>query len=357
MTPLPFKKPPVSSIVMWSLVVLLIIFVVLSMTLRRHTADLEPPAEKAVPVRVSIVEPGSIADTIQLPGRIEADWRSRLAVDKGGRIVDILADKGDRVEKGQVLLRIDDRVWRAILEQAEIEAREAEKEFKRWTELSRTGAISTSEFDAVRTRHDRARVQLEEARVHVSQCEVRSPVDGVLNDRYVEVGEFAAEGAAVLELLVDDPVKLVVDVPERDIGAIRQGQTIPFTIRILDNRAFEGTVSFVAQAASPANNSYRVEALTPNPDGTLRAGMIASATIERARTDDALVAPLSAVIPRKGEHFVFIAREDRAVRRLVKIDRFVGTEVVLASGLEPGEELILEGHRVLVDGALIERVE
>ncbi len=345
-----------SSVVLWMMIVGMLIFVAFSVTLRRDTPELETPPEKANPVHVMTVHAQSVSDLIRLPGRIEPDLRARLAVDKGGRITELHADKGERVSRDQLLLRIDDRSWRALLENADIELREAEKEYNRWSELAKTGAVSASEYDAVRTRLDRARVQRLDAQVHVDQCEVRSPADGMINERFVEVGEFAPEGAAVFELIVSDPVKLALDVPERDIAAVQMGTEIPFTILILDHASFTGTVTHIAEAASPANNSYRVEATLANEDRVLRAGMIATATLLRARREEAVVVPLSAVIPRRGEHFVFLARDNRAVRRLVKIDRILGADVILAEGLEPGEELIIEGHRELIDGALIERV-
>ncbi len=345
-----------SGVVLWILITAMLVLIVVSAILRREEPDLEPPPEKANPVHVTTVETRAVTDLIRLPGRIEPDLRAQLAVDKGGRIVEIHADKGDRVSADQLLLRTDDRTWRAMLENAEIEMREAEKDYKRWNELARTGAVSTSEYDAVRTRLDRARVQRDEARVHVDQCEVRSPVDGIINERFVEVGEHAPEGAAVFELVVSNPAKLILNIPERDIGAVEPDADIAFTVTVLNNAAFTGTVTHIAEAAHPANNSYRVEVTVPNEDRKLRPGMIASAELLRARHDEAVVVPLSAVIPRQGEHFVFLAEADRAVRRLVKIDRILGADVILADGLQPGEELIVEGHRELIDGSLIERV-
>lgn len=345
-----------SSIALWLIITGLLILVALSIVMRRDTTPLEMPPEKAQPVHVMNVATRSVSDLIQLPGRIEPELRARLAVDKGGRVTELHAEKGEQVVRGQLLLRIDDRTWRALLENAEIEFREAEKEFRRWTELADAGAVSASEFDVVRTRLDRARVQLEDARIHVEQCEVRSPADGVINDRYVEIGEFAAEGAAVLELVVSDPVKLVVDIPERDIHAVGLDDRLSFHVSTVSDTAFSGTVKHIAEAASPANNSYRVEVTVPNEARTLRPGMIATAQLLRARRDEAVVVPLSAVIPRRGEHYVYVTQNDRAVRRLVKIDRILGADVILASGLEAGDELIYDGHRELSDGALIQRI-
>lgn len=346
----------ISSLILWLIVGLMVFFVFLSVTLRRADEEVDIPPERAIPVHTLFVEPQPVTDVIQLPGRIEADVRSRLAVDKGGRVVEILADRGDTVEAGQLLLRIDDRPWRTLLNQAEIEKADADRAYQRWHQLAESGLISTSEYDTVRSRLDRARVQIEEAQLHVEQCRVVSPSAGVINDRFVEIGEFAPEGGAVLEFVVIDPAKLTLHVPERDVASVALGESLPFTVSVLPGQPFEGIVTHVAEAGSPANSSFRVEVRVNNADRHLRPGMIASARLVREQHEQAIVVPLSAVIPRQGEHFVFLAREDRAIRRLVKIDRILGADVILAGGLEKGEELVTEGHRTLIDGSLIERV-
>ncbi len=346
-----------SSLILWLIVGLMIFFVFLSVTLRREEEELETPPERAIPVETVHVEAQPARDIIQLPGRVEADIRSRLAVDKGGRVVEILADRGDVVEAGQVLLRIDDRAWKKLLNQAEIELADAERAYHRWHQLAASGMISTGEYDTVRTRLDRARVGVEDAELHVEQCRVISPAAGVINDRFVEVGEFAPEGSAVLEFVVTDPAKLTLHVPERDVASVKVGEAISFVVSVLPGKSFEGVITHVAEAGSAANNSFRVEARVDNPDRHLRPGMIATTRLVRERHDEAIVIPLSAVIPRLGEHFVFLARDDRAIRRLVKIDRILGADVMLADGLEVGDELVLEGHRMLIDGSLIERVQ
>lgn len=346
-----------SSVILWLIVGLMIFLVFLSVTMRREEEELETPPERAVPVETIFVETQPVTDMIQLPGRIEADVRSRLAVDKGGRVVEILAERGDPVQADQVLLRIDDRVWKRLLEQAEIELEDAQRAYHRWHHLAASGLISTGEYDTVQTRLDRARVSLADAELHVEQCRVTSPAAGVINDRFVEVGEFAPEGSPVLEFVIIDPAKLTLHVPERDVASVQLGEPLSFTVSVLPGKSFEGTITHVAEAGSLENNSFRVEVRVDNKDRVLRPGMIASARLIRERHEEAIVIPLSAVIPRQGEHFVFLAREDRAVRRLVKIDRILGEDVILAEGLEVDDELVLEGHRTLIDGSLIERVQ
>ena len=345
-----------SSVILWSIVVFLLLVIAISMFLRRIDEPLEMPPEKAIPVKTVTVAREQVTDRIELPGRIEADLRARLAVDKGGRVTERLVDRGDHVQAGDPLLRLDDRIWRTLEKNAEIEWDEAQRDYKRWTELAEADAVSVSEYDTVRARYDRARVRRDEARIHVEQCTVNSPADGIINDRFIEVGEFAAEGTAVLELVVSNPAKLVLHVPEQELRAVSKGTEIEFQISVVGDRLFTGTVTHVAEAAAPANTSFRTEASVPNDQGTLRPGMIAKAWLLRGRREDAVVVPLAAVIPRAGEHLVFVAEEGRAVRRLVKIDRILDSSAILASGLQPGEELVVEGHRDLIDGSLIKNI-
>ncbi len=347
------KKPATSSVVIWALVALMLVLIIFSIFVRREDPVAITPEERAYPVEVMTLIPQCIADTLTLPGRIEPALRARLPADKPGRITEILVDRGDTVKKDQLLLRLDNRLWAAMLEATELELREAQKEFDRWTEVEATGAISTSDMDQIRTRLDRARIQITEAATHVAQCEVRSPVDGVINERFAETGEYATEGMPVFELVVTDPVKIRLDVPERDAGPLEAAGTAAFTVTVLPDLVFTGRITFAAPAAQPANNAFRMDLETPNADGLFRPGMIAEVQIVRGQLDDALAVPLDAIIPRRGEHFVFTEADGRAVRKLVRIDRITGNTALLSDGLEPGETVIVRGQRSLQDGALL----
>ncbi|HMP73104.1 MAG TPA: efflux RND transporter periplasmic adaptor subunit [Kiritimatiellia bacterium] len=350
------SKPRRSSVVIWTLIGVLLVMVVLSMVLRRAPEAMAEVEERTYPVRVMRVERSGVEDVLELPGRVEPKVQAQLATEKPGRITELLVRQGDEVSKGQVLLRLNDQVWRNVLAQAEIELREAKRDYSRWVELSRAGAVSTSDLDTARARLDRAEVQVLEALEHVRQCEVVSPGKGIINARYVEVGEHVPEGGAVFELVVVDPVKVSVDLPERAAGAVRPGDRLAFRAGPAGGEGFEAEVTFVAAVASSLNNSFRVEGEAPNPEGRLKPGMIATVRVPRGEAREVVSVPLASVIPRKGEHFVFVEREGRAVRRLVRLDRITGDRAVLASGLEEGEGLIVEGHRGLADGVRVERV-
>jgi len=341
----------------WGVLLVIVGLIVLFAALKMFRARQDTGAvaeEKPVAVETMLVAATRLADTIVLPGRVEPYVEADLAAEKAGRIVEVKVDKGDRVEQGQVLLRIDDRLWVANRDRAAIDLREAEKEHRRWEELKKTGAVSDSDYDSIRKARDIAAVSLADADVHVSQCTVVSPVNGVVDDRYVEQGEYVAEGAPVFKVVHTDRVKVSVQVPEKTVLAVGAGDRMRFRVAAAGDRIFEGQVSFVSTAGSRLSNSFRTELVVGNADHVLKPGMIAEVSLVRGTIEDAVRVPLSTVIPSKGEHVAFVVESGRAVRRLVKIDRITGDEAVIASGVRPGDSLVASGQRTLQDGTLVD---
>ena len=341
----------------WGGLGLVVVLIVVLALLPRPEEESADDAERPVPVRVLTVEPRTIPDVIELPARIEPAQEALLAVERAGRVVERRVRKGDAVKKGQALLRVDGRLWDAARRRAEIEARDAAKDLARWKELEKTGAVSTSDFEGILRRQEAAEIALEEAQVILGQCEVRAPFDGVIVDRFVEEGDYANEGQAVVRLVRLDRVKVAFDVPEQDIRAVEPGQEKPFTLAAIPGREFSGRVSFVSSQAARDSNSFAVELEADNPDGVLMAGMIAQVSVQRRLREGAAVVPLAAVVPRKGEHYVFVEEGGRAVRRRVLIGAMLGHEAVLDGGVSAGDRVVVEGHRGLQDGMAVTVVD
>jgi membrane fusion protein (multidrug efflux system) len=346
-----------AGLILWLVLVLIVVAIVLLVVLKKPPPEVPRTAEKPVAVQVLEVVPRSLPDRVVIPGRVQAMVEATLSSERNGRIVELAADRGDRVTKGQVLMRLDSRLPDAMLKQARIELEDARRDEKRYTELNETGAVAASDFDAIRTRRATAEVVLEQAAVMVSQCKLESPIDGVVNDRTVEEGEYALEGVPVFSVVSVDPVKVVVNIPERDIGAVQVGDALSFEVAAVPGTVFTGTVRFVAEAAARGANAFPVEIATPNPERALRPGMVAEVSLVRRVREGVMVLPLAAVIPSKGEELVYVLAGDRAAGRVVRVDAIVGHEAVISGGIEPGDRVIVRGHRALQDGTLVELVE
>lgn len=335
---------------LWLTVGLLVVFAVVLVMVKKPSVAPEEPPPRRFAVRVMRIEGRTLPDVMRLPGRIEAVVDAVLGCAKPGRIAEMLADKGDRVSRDQVLLRLDDRTWRAMLHRAEVANAQAQADFRRWEELKASGAVSDSDYDAVKERMDLAGAVLEEALVHVALCEVRSPADGVVTDRFLEEGEYATEGKAAFRIVNIDRVKVVFDTPERDVPTVNTGDKVEFQVLALGDAVFTAEVAFVAPAGSPGSNAFVTEALAENDDGRLRPGMIAEISLVRRILESAVVVPLVSVISEKGEHVVYTEKDGRAVRRVVRINRIMGHEAILDAGLSEGDLIVVEGHRSLQDG-------
>lgn len=353
----PFTRPSAGTVALWVVLILVLVMIIAAASAIKTRKKEEPngdAVEKLVSVRTRVLSAGDVADTINLPGRIESRERAVVAAEKPGRVARIVHDRGDRVRKGNLLMQIDASVWDAHLKRAKIEQDDADRSYARWEKLKATGDVSGSEFDQVRMRRDLAGVAVQEASVHVENCEVRSPVSGTVNARLIEEGEYANEGQAVFEVVNTDALKVVLNVPEQDVDSVQTEASMRFSVASLDEQIFTGTVSFVAVDAGRTKGTFATELRVDGQSTQLRPGMIASVQLDRGVREGCVAVPLSAVIPKRGEDIVFVIVDGRAIQRVVRIDAIIGNTAILVAGVSPGEQLVIEGQRTLQDGMAVE---
>lgn len=346
-------------LLLWLVIILLLAGAILLGVLIANRPEDEPveAIEESTLVEVWRVVPRDVVDLVRIPATIEPRHDVYLAAETAGRITGISVDKGDRVDKGDILLRIDSGIWEAVRRKAEAELRDAERDLRRYRELEKSGAVSEGDFENIQLRRDMAAADMERAEVELGHCTLRAPISGVVNDRMLDPGEYANEGAHVLELLDIDRVKVEMQVPEAYILAASAAEQMEFSLEVYPDRTFTGQVAFVAAKAGRQSNSFPVELECGNADGALKAGMIASVKLPGETLRDVVVLPLSSIIAEEGEYIVYIADGERAERRVVKLATILGREAVLAEGVSAGESVIVEGQRGLSDGRLISIVE
>lgn len=222
-------------------------------------------------------------------GEMVADVHSELVPRQAGRIARILADEGEEVQAGEPLLMIESDYLelavegaRAQLAQAEAGLAEARRELERKKELLEKDSISRAVFDRVQSAYDGAAAAREAARVNLALAEkqledavLRSPIDGVVAERRVDVGESLSTSKVAYVIVRTKPLKLRFLLPERHLPDVRKGQTVTAYVDPYPGEAFVGKVRVVGQVIDPASRSFMVEALFENADGRLRPGLFA----------------------------------------------------------------------------------
>lgn len=351
------KQAGSARIVLLSVIGLFVLLIAAFVILKPNGKPTPESREVAVPVSVMTAHLTNTIDVVYLPALVMANVDATLSAEKAGRIVGIHVDRGDRVQEGQLLLQIDARIWQANLKQVEIAAEDAARNYERIQSLMDAGAISQSDYDAAEKAYIQTASAAEEARINIEQCRVESPINGIVNDRFVEAGEYVQPGLPLFQVIDQHIVKAVVQIPEKDIHAIEAGDRMLFNVNPFPNRHFEGEVTFVAAQADSRNNAFRTEITIVNQENLLRPGMIAQVEFHRGINENMISLPMAAVLPSKGEHIVYLVKDGQAVRRQVKIESIARTHALISEGVDDGDLVIVEGNRTLTDGQRVEIME
>jgi membrane fusion protein (multidrug efflux system) len=289
-------------------------------------------------------------DVIYLPGTTEAWQDVQVSADTAGRIEWMGPREGDKVNKGDLLIKIDVSALKAAMDHAAAQLKLADDLYQRRKRLFDRKIIAKEELDQSATQRTLAATDYEQIKVRYNQGFPRSPITGIINHLYVDTGEFIDTGKPIVDIVNIDRIKINVRVPELDIRFVRVSQKTPVRIDAFPERDLGGKVDFVSFKADPATKTFLVRTLIDNPLGDIRPGMIARAVFVRRVITDALVAPLFALVDKGGERLVFVEEDGLAQSRTVSIGVIQGDRVQITSGLKPGDHLIVKGHTEVEDG-------
>lgn len=303
-----------------------------------------------IPVSIIDVKPAPMRDVILLPGTTEAWQDVQVSADTAGRIEWVGPREGERVNKGDLLVKIDVSALKAALDHAEAQFKLAEDLYQRRRRLFERKIIAKEELDQSETQRTLAATDYEQIKVKYEHGFPRSPISGVINYLYVDAGEFIDTGKPLADIVNIDRIKINVQVPELDIRFVRKGQTTPVKIDAFPEKELTGVVDFVAFKADPATKTFLVRTVIDNPAGDIRPGMIARVVFVRRLIPDALVAPLFALVDKGGERLVFVEKDGVAHARTVSIGVIEDDRVQITSGLSPGDHLIVKGQTEVEDG-------
>ncbi|CAN5755072.1 efflux RND transporter periplasmic adaptor subunit [soil metagenome] len=318
--------------------------------------------ERVVNVEVVQVMPESFEDAIGVTGVVEAERDVTVSAEESGVIRAVLVERGGRVRAGDAIARIDDRVMRAQYEPAVSEATLARETYERQRRLWEEEGIGT-EMNFLRAKYG-AETAAANARVieaRLARTVVRAPISGVVEQRMVEVGSMVAPGAAVARVLAVAPLPVTAGVPERYAGQVRSGEAATVMFDNLASREFTGRTRFVGAAVTEMNRTFVVEVAVPNPGGVLKPGMVAKVRLAMGETRDALLVPREAVLRTEAGYIVYVVRDQdgRTVAEVTPVITGSGTgnRVVIESGLQPDDRVVVVGQHQVAHGDLVRIVE
>lgn len=348
---------------------------------------------KSRPVEIAVAEMRPMERAVTSTGILAAEEAATLSVKIGGRLRSLPVDLGSVVKRGDVIAQVEPRDYELRLQQAAAalaqaratvglpldgvddafdpeatglvkEARavlnEAARNRDRVLKLSEQGVLSQSELDTVEAAHkialNRAQTALEEARTRqavlaqrraeidlskqqLADTSLRAPFDGTIQRRLANLGEFLPAGTPVAQLVKTDPLRLRVEIAERDAAAVRAGQRVSLTVEG-DTNLYSGTLARVSPAIDDSSRMLLVEADVRN-EGALRPGLFARARIVTQEDDPALVVPQASLVSFAGLEKVVTVVEGRAAERIITTGRRDHDWVEVVRGLKKGEPVVL----------------
>src|SRR5690606_35615647 len=270
-----------------------------------------------------------------------------------GRIAEINFTEGGNVTKGQVLVKLDDSVPKARLQQARANLQLAGSQHRRSVQLTKQGFVSAQARDeaASNLAVQQAAVALAEA--ELEKTAIEAPFDGLVGLRTVSVGDYVGPGTDLVPIEAIDPLNVDFRIPEQFLSTVSVGSRLLVSFDALSGVEREGTVGAISPLVDVGGRSLLLRAHIPNPDNLLRPGLFARVKLELAETQG-LVVPETALSPSGDAQYVYRVENGVVQRVMVQIGQRSGPQVEIVSGLNEGDQVIVSGLQKVRDGMEVE---
>jgi len=332
----------------------------------------EPAPAASIPtveVTTIRVRHGSIQPRISAPGSLLARRESRIGAEVRGRIDQVFVHEGDRVDAGDPLFQIDPKPFEVTLRQAEAgldlarsERRQIEADFQRIAALQKKDVVAVDEVGRIRTRVAVAKARERQAaesvalaRLNLDQTRVDAPFSGSIADRLVDEGTTALVQPQTIVVVLQETAQLEAraDIPESEMKIVQVGD--PALVYVEGHAdAIETEITSVSDTIDPTTRTYTVEALVPNEDHQLKAGVFARVDVLPREKHEVMLVPRDSIRSEDGRTRVLVVRDGRAVAVPVQIGIVSSEDAEVVAGIAVGSEVITgESAREIAPGMLV----
>lgn len=235
------------------------------------------PDDLRTSVRVRTLVAEEVTRTISVNGKTAPARTVELNAETDGRVVEIGIERGDRLDRGDMIARLDERDRSARLAQAVATVKQRELEFDAREELKNESYVSEAQLQEAAAQLEAARAELSRAELDIRNMTIRAPFDGALQDRHVEIGDYVKSGDPVASFVDERSLIISANVSEFDTHNVRKGANA--TARLATGEIVEGVIRYVAPVADEATRTFTVELVIDNAAGEYRGGMTAELMI------------------------------------------------------------------------------
>jgi membrane fusion protein, multidrug efflux system len=308
----------------------------------------------ATPVEAAIVKQQELVRRIVAVGNLLANEEVILRPEIEGRVEKIHFNEGQQVNKGQLLVSLDDAIYRAELNQADARLALSEANIKRVRELRAKGLSNQQEQDQAVSQLGVDKAAQKLARTRLNYMTLYAPFNGVIGLRGISEGDYLSRGQDIVSIVNSNPIKLEFRVPEVFIAQVHNGQSVNVSVDAYDGESFTGEVYAIAPEIDINGRNFTVRALINNDDTRLKPGLFAQVELVLERKPDALLIPEQALMPAGDKQYVYRIEDGKAVRAEVTTGEREDAMVEITSGLAAGEQIVTAGQMKIMDGSMVQ---
>lgn len=321
------------------------IFYVLNKNKAKNEAQTAVAAQKnaSVSVRADTVKYTVLNNEYAVNGVFEAKQTVDIAAQSSGRVIRLTVDEGDYVRAGQTLAIIESDKQNVNVSNAQANYNNAKAEVERFENAFASGGVTRQQLDQMKLQLETARNNLRGANISASDVNVKASFPGIINSKSIEPGSYVNPGQQMFNIVNVSTLKLRVNVDEKNIGALRNGQRIKVIASVLPEKSWEGVITFMAPIADASLN-FPIELEITNNTRDLKAGMYGTAVFGAGKNISALVVSSAAFVGNVSSNEIFVIKDNKAVLTKVISGRNFGDRVEILSGLKEGDVVVTSGQ-------------
>lgn len=307
----------------------------------------------AIPVEISVATRGDIYASYSGTAPVEAFEDAMVIAKVGGEVRDISVEEGDSVKAGQILARLDGDRLRLKQRQTEANLNKLRRDYERNVDLKERSLISEGDFEKIQYEMEALDATNNLAKLQLSYADIRAPIDGVISERFIKIGNTLEIEAPTFQITSLEPLVTYLHVPEREYRRISAGQDAALIVDALGGMVFTATVARVSPIVDSATGTFKITIEVSDQTQRLKPGMFARIQIVHDLHANALQVPRSALINEVSTTTIYVVEDDVAHRREVQTGFSADGRVEITDGLTDTDKIIVVGQAGLKDGASV----
>lgn len=312
-----------------------------------------------IPVRTIIADLEKYRNKYEYVGIVEEERSSAMSFTVSGTVKMMYAEEGQRVSKGELLAQLDTANLSNAYNAAKAQLSQAEDAMRRIQKLYDNQSVPEIKYIDIQTQLEKARSVEAIAKKNLSDSRLTAPFSGIIGKKSAESGENVLPGQPIYTLLKIEDVKIKVSVPEKEIADILKNQRTQIEVPALRDVSYEGMIEERGVVADPISHSYTVRVRVHNPASELLPGMVCNVEIDQMPDNSKkyIVLPPKCIQRNGDEIFVWLAVDGVPVHKNIRTGRMLPAGVEIISGLEGGEEVVIDGYQHINEGVMLKKLD